>query len=127
MPRNDEISRMTDEVVRDMKKNSHVDFRQAFAWAAHRRNIYYGANRYCYVDHLRKVERRFKARERSERKKKLPPRPPRTPKAKTPRPRLHIRGSRPFIDLHPERGYLYADDEGFTHSHGLPYLPEAPC
>lgn len=127
MPRNDEISRMTDEVVRDMKKDARVDFNQAFAWAAHRRKIFYRENRYCYVDHLRKVERRFKARKRNEKKKKIPPRQPRMPKAKTPRSRIYIRGSRPFIDLHPEKGYLYPDDEGFTHSHGLDYLPEPPC
>lgn len=63
MPRGDHISLMADEVEKDIKERG-VRFNQAFAWAAHRRGVYFGENREVYNTWFTKVRKRLSERDR---------------------------------------------------------------
>ena len=121
MPQGDLIGRMTDEVVRDMEEKK-VHFKTAFAWAAHRLGVYWHHQRDYYNELFTKVSARVKKR-KNNKDRKLPTRPKRSI---TPGERIHLRGRRPYLDKHPDKGYLYRDDEGYVHR-DTPFLPEAPC
>ncbi len=64
MPKGDHISLMADEVEEAME-TSGVNFKTAFAWAAHRRNLFQSTHRQQYNDWFGLVDRRIKARKRS--------------------------------------------------------------
>lgn len=61
MSLNDEISRMTDEVMRDVREKK-VSFNRAFSWAAHRRQIFFEVERPRYNYFFSEVRRRFSRR-----------------------------------------------------------------
>lgn len=131
MPRGDEIGCMTDEVVRDMKEKE-VDFNRAFSWAAHRRGIYHGDDRWGYNKLFKRVLSRWRRRKYQKRsiRSSASGQLSATPKKRfPPSSKLYLRSSRThaFIQRHPEKGYLYQDDEGYVHDLTSPYLPEAPC
>ena len=66
----DEISRMTDEVM-CMVTEEGVDFHRAFARSAHKRRLYHGRDREHYNYLFTQVLKRFKMRNRHALKKAL--------------------------------------------------------